>query len=105
MKIIVIACKYKSESDKDPYEFRLLDLNSKQVLDVPYRALLGVVANKQANVVNVECKNFKLKGSNGAFDRYSKIVNGQLVGTSKLVILHEIGSSCILNTSPSPREA
>lgn len=91
----MIACIYNGKSDKDPSAFRIMDTASKQVMDVPYNSLLSVVRAKKATVINVEMTsgyNGKLKGKNGAFDRYTKIIDGQIVGNSKMIILKELGS-------------
>lgn len=92
MKIIMIACIYGTVNDKEPAGFRLLDMDEMKVIDVPYKSVYATLANKKADIINVGIENGKLKGLNGNFDRYSKIVGGKLVGKSKLVILSEIGS-------------
>lgn len=92
MQIIVIACHYQTGRNKEPNGFRLMDLSTGQIKDVPYEALRQVMISKQADIVNVEIDGAKLKGSNGTFDRYSKIVNGKLRGEAKMVVLKELGT-------------
>ena len=91
MKIIMLACIYKNLKDKEPIGFRMMDMDTRQIMDVNYQSLYQVVAGKKAEIVNVEVSGNKLRGSNGAFDRYTKIINGQVSGGSKVVILTDAG--------------
>lgn len=93
MDIIMLACLYQTGKEKEPIGFRVMDMDSRKVMDVPYASLYQVIASKKAHVLNVELSRGKLKGSNGAFDRYTKIVNGQPVGGIKVVVIKQFGDT------------
>ena len=88
----MIACSYHTGKNKEPEGFRVMDINTGQVMDVTYAALYNVIKSKQAIVVNVEVDGNKLKGSNGTFDRYPKLVGGKLRGESKMIVMKELGT-------------
>ena len=50
--------------------FRLLDVDSKQIVDVTHDALYDALINNKIIIENVEIKDGLLRGKNGSFNRY-----------------------------------
>lgn len=89
MKIHLIGIIYDIANKKE-IGFRLLDSDSGQVMDQTYNAVAQVLASKNVIIHGIEFDGQKLKGSNGSFDRYTKIVNNSVYGEQKVVIINEI---------------
>lgn len=90
VNIHLIAVHYDNKLDKE-LGFRLLDSTSEQVMDVAYDNVLQVLNEGKAKISGLELKGNKLVGSNGVLDRYSKIIDKNLMGSSPVVVLNEIG--------------
>ena len=89
MRIHLIAIHY--DKSGNTIGFRLLDQDSKDIKDVPYDSALMAVKSRQITIRGIELQQGKLKGSNGSFERYPKLVGGKLVGKSPLIVLNELG--------------
>lgn len=87
MKIFAIA---NIMDGKQTIGFRLLDVDSRQVKDVPYSSVRDVLLKGKAYIENLNYKHGKVVGRNGSIDRLPKIVNGKLKGKSPLIILARI---------------
>lgn len=86
MKINLIAVHV--DNNDNIVGFRLLDSDNGQVMDQPYNAVLAVLQKKVATINGIEYDSVhkKLKGSNGVFDRYPKLLNNTC-SENKIVIL------------------
>lgn len=90
MRINLIAVHYSPDM-KNIIAFRLYDSDNNQVRDQPYNNVLNVLANKRADIIGIKYEHSTntLKGSNGAFDRYPKLINNNLVSNG-IIILNTI---------------
>lgn len=88
MNINLIAIHYSDKNKKNIQGFRFLDSDSGQVMDQPYQSVFNVVASGKAPIKGIEYDKAsnKLKGSNGAFDRYPALLNGQAISNSLVII-------------------
>lgn len=88
MNINLIAVHYSDKNKKNIQGFRFLDSDSGQVMDQPYQAVMNVVVSGKAPIKGIEYDKAsnKLKGSNGAFDRYPALFNGQAFSNSLVII-------------------
>ena len=88
MAICLIAVIYKEVSLKNIAGFRFMDSETGQVMDQPYARVLNVAKSKPGLLRGVEYDPIKgeLRGSNGAFDRYSAIAGGTIVKQSVTVL-------------------
>lgn len=70
--------------------FRIMNIETRQVKDVSYGSVYNALINNTAEIVNLEVDGNMLVGSNGSIDRLPKIVNGQLIGKSPLLVINQI---------------
>ena len=85
MNINLIAVHYNGK--KEIVGFRLLDSDSGQVMDQPYDKVLNVVRNNVViKGIELDGKSGKLKGSNGAFDRYPILFDNKLVSNGIVIL-------------------
>lgn len=91
MKMYVIAVHYSSLDKKNITGFRILDADTKEVKDFDCRAVSNVLIKKLATIEGlcIDSKTKKIKGSNGALDRYPALFNGKPLNRS-LVVLNSI---------------
>lgn len=89
MDMILIAVHYKDLSFKEIVGFRIFQ--NDKYLDVPYNKVYQVIKSGKVTISGLDIENGKLHGSNGALDRYAKIVNNKLIGTSPMVVTKQIG--------------
>lgn len=95
MSLVLIAELHRDLSS-GVIGYRLLDTDSKDIMNVPINSLIQNLSNHRAKVDNVEVVNGNLKGTNGSLDRYPKaIFNGSLIDPNKkpLIILNRVGDS------------
>ena len=90
MKLLAIANIYNG---KATIGFRLLDIDSKQTKDVPVESVKQVILSGKATIENLKLEKGTVIGSNGSIDRLPKLINGQLVGKSPLIILSQLGDT------------
>ena len=93
MKMTLIAVNYDS-GFKNILGFRILDQDSGQVVDQPYNAVAHVINRNIAPIIGIKSNgNNGIEGSNGAFSRYTKLVDGKYYGDMSdlaIVILNNI---------------
>lgn len=70
--------------------YRLFEVGSKQVRDVPAKALESILASNQSTVVGLKYEEGKICGSNGSIGRYPRVINNSLYGKSPLIIINQI---------------
>lgn len=87
MRINLIAVHYNIQNN-EVEGFRLLDSDSGQVMDQPYASVYKVIASKAATITGIELdkSSNKLKGSNGAFNRYPCLYNNSCKNNSLVII-------------------
>lgn len=87
MKINLIAVHYNIQNN-EVEGFRLLDSDSGQVMDQPYASVYKVIASNAATITGIELdkSSNKLKGSNGAFNRYPCLYNNSCKNNSLVII-------------------
>lgn len=90
MKLIGIA---NISDGRDTIGIRVLDVDTKQVQDVPVSSLISILKSGTAMINNLGIDNGKLVGTNGAIYRLPKIVDGKLVGKSPMVVINQIGDT------------
>lgn len=89
-KYILIACCYRDIRLKELIGFRLMDKASSDIRDVSYQSVAKAIASN-IGVDGIELdENGALRGANGAFSRYSPIVDGEPVGDKAAVIISKI---------------
>lgn len=79
-------------SGKETIGFRILDVDTKDVKDVPIGNIYKVIKSKKACIANLEVKGKQVVGSNGSIDRLPEIVHGKLIGKSPIIIIDKIGN-------------
>lgn len=81
MAICLIAVLYKDTLLKNIAGFRFMDSDTCQITDQPYDKVLGVARSQPGLLRGIEYDPVKkeLKGSNGAFDRYSAIIGNRII--------------------------
>ena len=70
--------------------FRLLDIDTKQTKNVPLESIKIAMLSGKATIENLKIENTTIIGSNGSIDRLPKVINGQLIGKSPLIILNQL---------------
>lgn len=88
MQLISIAT---ISNGRDTIGFRILDIDTKQVKDVPVNSIRDVLASGNIQIDNLEVKDGVVVGSNGSIERLPKLVGGQLVGKSPLIVISQLG--------------
>ena len=88
MRLIAIA---NISDGKDTVGFRLLDIDTKQVKDIPLDNIISVLNSSDIQIDNLRVEHNTIIGYNGAIDRLPKVVNKQLVGKSPLIVVNQIG--------------
>lgn len=69
---------------------RVLDTDTSQVKDIAVDSIKKVLYDGKVKINGLCIRDGELIGSNGSLDRYPKIINGQLVGKSPLIILNQL---------------
>jgi hypothetical protein len=87
MSIIAIA---NISNGKSTIGLRLLDIDTRQIKDVPMYDIINVLKSTNLQIDNIELQDNKIIGSNGSIDRLPKIINGQLIDKSPLIILNQV---------------
>ena len=90
MRLIGIA---NISNGEETIGFRLLDMDTKQTKDVPIESIKQAIKSNNIQIDNLEIKAGIISGSNGSIDRLPKIINGQLIEKSPLIILNQIGET------------
>lgn len=75
---------------KDTEGIRILNVDNRQVMDVPTHSIKEAIINGKATIENIGLSEGKLVGTNGSIDRLPKIQNGNLIGKSPLIILNQL---------------
>lgn len=88
MQLIAVA---NITNGKDTIGLRILDLDTRQVKDVPLDNVKSVISRGIATIDNIGITNNKVVGTNGAINRLPKIFNGNLVEKSPLIIVNQLG--------------
>lgn len=86
MQMFMIACHL--DYNKNVVGFRIIDTDSGEVKDYNYESVKAVL-EKGIVIDGIKIDNNELKGSNGAFVRYTQLINGVTVGTCPVVIVKE----------------
>ena len=90
MRLIAIA---NISNGRNTVGFRLLDIDTKQIKDVQINDIRSVLSIGTIQIDNLKIKDGTIAGSNGSTDRLPKIINGQLIGKSPLIVLNQIGNT------------
>lgn len=67
-------------------EFSLLDSENEQIKDVLYESVVRLISSKKA-VTNLEYKDDRVVTTTGDIDNYTKIIDGELFNSNRLIIL------------------
>lgn len=88
MAICLIAVLYSDTLLKNIAGFRFMDSDTCQVMDQPYAKVLSVAKSKPGVLRGIEYDAVKqeLRGSNGAFDRYSALVGNRIIKQSVTIL-------------------
>ena len=90
MRLIAIA---NISNGKNTLGFRLLDIDIKQIKDVPLENIKDVLKHNQIQIDNLTIKDGEVIGYNGSIERLPKLINGQLVGKSPLIVIDQLGNT------------
>jgi len=90
MKVFMIAVI--GSQNKDVLGYRLLDLETGEIKDVPANALINAMSSGSIQVENLDVVFDELVGTNGSIDRYPYLINGIPYGKSPLIILKEMNN-------------
>ena len=86
MKMQLIAIQIDSASNIIGY--RIYEKESSQYLDIDANTVLQTILTKGVEIEGIEIRKGQLHGSNGTFDRYAKLLNGNPVSaTNPMVVL------------------
>ena len=86
MPMFMIACHMNNK--KQVIGFRLIETESKEVRDYNYTSVKAVL-EKGITIDGIKLENGELKGSNGAFERYTQLINGITIGKCPVVIIKQ----------------
>ena len=86
MQMFMIACHMNY--DKKVIGFRIIDTDTGEVKDFDYISVKAVL-DKGIIIDGIKIDNGELKGSNGAFSRYTQLVDCITIGTCPVVIVKE----------------
>lgn len=91
MLMHLIGVIYSDFDMKDIIGFRIFDSDSRELKDIPYKAVEAVVASGKAAIkgIKFEKSKKKLAGSNGSFDRYPALCKCK-VKNNRMIILATI---------------
>ena len=88
MKMHMIAVVYQNNIQVG---YRIFDSDSGKIMDASNESIMSAIkANNK--IFNLEIKDGKLSGSNGATSRFAKIANGKLEGKAPIIIIKQVGS-------------
>lgn len=90
-KYMLTGVHYSDKKKTKPTGFRVIDLETYQVLDIAYNVMYDAVSKNIGAVGGIELGEVgTLKPSNGDFSRYTSIIGGHIQGKGALTILGKI---------------